>query len=62
MIDGVYEIAPNGAALFHPVPAPTDEDVGAVTEQVYRKVARILDARGDDDSAALASSRPLSSP
>ena len=58
MIDGVYEIAPNGAALFHPVPAPTDEDVAAVAEQVYRRVARILDARGDDDSAALASAEP----
>jgi hypothetical protein len=25
MIDGVYEIAPDGAALFQTVPAPTDE-------------------------------------
>jgi hypothetical protein len=24
MIDGMYEIAPSGAALFHPMPAPTD--------------------------------------
>jgi putative transposase/transposase-like zinc-binding protein len=58
MIDGVYEIAPSGAALFHPVPAPTDEDVAAVVEQVYRKVAGILDAQGDDDGAALASTEP----
>jgi putative transposase/transposase-like zinc-binding protein len=58
MIDGVYEIAPSGAALFHPVPAPTDEDVAAVVERVYRKIARILDARCDDDGAPLASAEP----
>ena len=41
-----------------PPPAPTDEDIAAVAEEVYRKVARILDARGDDDGAALASTEP----
>ena len=41
-----------------PVPAPTNQDVAAVAEEVYRKVARILDARGDDDGAALASTEP----
>jgi hypothetical protein len=58
LIDGVYEIAAGGSALFHPVPAPTDEDVLAVTEQVYRKVARILGERGEDDGAALTSAGP----
>jgi hypothetical protein len=58
MIDGVYEIARNGTALFHPVPAPTDEDVAALAEQVYRKVARLLDARGDDEGKALGSAEP----
>jgi hypothetical protein len=59
MIDGVYQLAPSGAAMFHPVPAPTDEDVAAVAEQVYQKVARMLDARGDDEIAARASAEPV---
>ena len=59
MIDGVYQIAPNGAAVFHPVPAPTDADVAIVVEHVYRKVARKLDARGDDDGAGVASAEPV---
>jgi hypothetical protein len=59
MIDGVYQLAPSGAAVFHPVPAPTDEEVAAVTEQIYRKVARLMDARGDDESTAFASAEPV---
>ena len=58
MIDGVYEIRPSGTALFHPISAPTDEEVAAVAEQVYRKVARMLNARGDDGSDALARGEP----
>lgn len=34
MIDGVYEIRPNGAAVFHPVPAPSDADVAALVEHI----------------------------
>jgi hypothetical protein len=45
--------------MFHPVPAPTDEDVAAVAEQVYQKVARMLDASGDDETAARASAEPV---
>jgi hypothetical protein len=59
MIDGVYQIAPSGAAVFHPVPAPTDGEVAAVTEQVYIKVARLLSARGDDESTGFASAEPV---
>ena len=59
MMDGVYQIAPNGAAVFHPVPAPTDEDIAIVVEHVYRKVARKLDAQGDDDGAGVASAEPV---
>lgn len=59
MMDGVYQIAPHGVAVFHPVPAPTDADVATVIGQVYRKVARKLDARGDDDGAGFASAEPL---
>ena len=59
MIDGVYEIRTTGAVVFHPVPGPTDEDVAAVAEQIYRKVTRALDARGDHDGTALASAEPV---
>jgi hypothetical protein len=59
MMDGVHQIAPNGAAVFHPLPAPTDADVATVIERVFRKVARKLDARGDDDGAGFASAEPL---
>ena len=59
MMDGVYEIGRNGAAVFHPVPAPSDEDVAAVAERVYQTVARKLDTRSDDESAALASAEPV---
>jgi hypothetical protein len=59
MIDGVYEIAPNGAAVFHPVPEPTDEEVTAVAERVYREVVRKLEAQGDEGGAALAGAEPI---
>jgi len=42
MLDGIYSFAPGRAPMFHPVPAPTDEDVAAVAAAVYRKVARTL--------------------
>lgn len=57
MIDGVYEIGPNGAAVFHPVPAPSDADVTALVEHIRHKIARRLEARGDD-AAGLASAEP----
>ncbi len=59
MIDGAYEIGPDGTAMFHPVPGPTDEEVGAVAEQVYLKVVRKLEAQGDEGGAALASTEPV---
>jgi hypothetical protein len=46
VIDGVYNIAPNGAAVFHPVPEPTEEEVTAVAERVYREAVRKLEAGG----------------
>jgi Putative transposase/Transposase zinc-binding domain len=58
MMDGVYQIPPNGAAVFHPVPAPTDADVAALIERIRHKIARKLDARGDDDGAGMASAEP----
>ena len=59
MIDGVYEIGRNGAAVLHPGPAPSDEDVAAVAERIYQTVARKLETRSDDESAALASAEPV---
>jgi hypothetical protein len=59
MIDGVYQLAPTGAVVFHPVPSPTDDEVAAVAEHVYRKVARLMDVRGDAEIAAFARSEPM---
>jgi hypothetical protein len=58
MMDGVYQIRPNGAAVFHPVPAPTDANVAALIERIRHKIGRKLDARGDDDGAGMASAEP----
>ena len=66
-IDGVYAEQPDGSLLFHPLPAPTDDDVARTARAVYRKVSRYLQRRmgvgGDKqasllDSLANASSRP----
>jgi len=42
MIDGVYTFPVGRAPVFHPTPAPTDEDVAAVAAAVFRKVERAL--------------------
>jgi Putative transposase len=59
MMDGVYEIRPNGAALFHPVPAPSDEEVAALVARVCRRVRRTLEGRGDEDGSGLAGAEPV---
>ena len=48
MIDGVYRIRIDGPPVFHPLPAPTDEEVAHVVEAVCRKITRKL-ARLDGD-------------
>jgi len=46
-LDGVYLAGADGAApLFHPAPAPTQEDVEAVVERARRRILRLLVRRG----------------
>ena len=44
-LDGVFSFAPGGAPLFHPTPAPRDEDVAHVVAAVCRRVERRLATR-----------------
>jgi hypothetical protein len=41
-MDGVYAEQPDGSLLFHPLPAPSDEDVARLARAVCRKVTRYL--------------------
>jgi hypothetical protein len=55
-IDGLYAEQPDGSLLFHPLPAPTDDDVARTARAVSRKVSRYLRRRmgvGGDKQASL---------
>jgi hypothetical protein len=41
-MDGVYAEQPDGNLLFHPLPAPSDEDIARLARAVCRKVTRYL--------------------
>jgi hypothetical protein len=41
-IDGVYSLAPGHNPLFHPTPAPTDDDVANIVAAIFRRVERKL--------------------
>jgi hypothetical protein len=41
-MDGVYAEQPDGNLLFHPLPAPSDENIARMARAVYRKVTRHL--------------------
>ena len=41
-IDGVYALDRRGYPQFHPVPAPTDEEVASVAEKIFRRVYKLL--------------------
>jgi Putative transposase len=52
--DGVYATEPDGSMLFHPLPAPSDEDIARLARAVCRKVTRYLKRiKGDDDDPQL---------
>lgn len=40
--DGVFATEPDGSLLFHPLPAPSDEDIARLARAVCRKVTRYL--------------------
>jgi hypothetical protein len=41
-VDGVWARQADGSLLFHPLPAPNDEDVARIARAVCRKVGRLL--------------------
>jgi hypothetical protein len=41
-MDGLYAEQPDGTLLFHPLPAPSDEDIARLARAVCRKVTRHL--------------------
>ncbi|HEY5284670.1 MAG TPA: transposase [Polyangia bacterium] len=41
-LDGAYAEQPDGSLLFHPLPAPSDEDIARLARAVCRKVTRYL--------------------
>ncbi len=49
-MDGVYAEQPDGTILFHPLPAPSDEDVARLARAVYRKVTRYLGQLTGEDA------------
>jgi hypothetical protein len=42
VMDGVYAEQPDGSMLFHPLPAPSDENIARLAHAVCRKVTRYL--------------------
>ena len=53
--DGVWARQTDGTLLFHPLPAPSDEDVARIARAVCRKVGRLLarDKRSEDGQTSL---------
>jgi len=53
-VDGVWARRPDGSLLFHPIPAPSDEDVARIARSVCRKVHRVLArAKSNDGQTSL---------
>jgi hypothetical protein len=61
VLDGVYAAQPDGGLLFHPLPAPTDEDVVRVARAVCRKVGRILARQKPTDEGQISLLKELAS-
>jgi len=48
-MDGVYAEQPDGSMVFHPLPAPSDEDIARMARAVCRKVTRHLGPLAGED-------------
>jgi hypothetical protein len=46
--DGAYSFPTGRKPVFHPIPAPTDEDVARIVAAVFRRVERALTDREPD--------------
>jgi len=47
VLDGVYtRPTPDAAPVFHPLPPPTDEEIGTVLARVHARVQKLLRRRG----------------
>ncbi len=46
VLDGIYAVAENGELLFHPAPAPNEDDLARIACRVRSRVARELEASG----------------
>ena len=55
VVDGVWARQTDGSLLFHPLPAPSDEDIARVARAVCRKVQRVLarEKTGDNSQMSL---------
>jgi len=42
-VTGVYSFSARGQGVFHPTPAPSDDDVARVAAAVFRRVGKIVD-------------------
>lgn len=51
--DGVYTVREDGAVRFVPVPAPTDEEVVALTRKVGRSIRRASSARASSGMTSI---------
>jgi hypothetical protein len=45
-LDGLYAPGPDGAPIFHPAPAPSQQDVEAIVERASKRILRFLQRRG----------------
>jgi len=59
LIDGVYRIPLDGPPMFHPVPAPSDQEVAAIVAAVCRRITRKLARNGALEGDPVLEREPL---
>jgi hypothetical protein len=59
-LDGVYSFWPDRRPVFHPIPAPSDEDVARVAAAVFRRIERkLVDREPSAEQRRFAEGAPL---